>query len=174
MCFSISCRQAGIRYISDDVLFNHLTHNYNQSYHIILTIRCPMRSALPFCVLPILFLALSACSKATVDASSEAALEDSLSSFYSTLSPEDSKKLMSDIALLNEYFQTRVYKGEPADEARQEYLKMLDGKTLKQISEQVNKVKPYQAPVQPEAKEGAGKNAEKVDEVVGGDSPAVT
>jgi hypothetical protein len=106
-------------------------------------------------------MALSACSKTTVDASSETALEDSLSAFYSTLSPEASKKLMSDIALLNEYFQTRVYKGEPADEARQEYLEMLDGKTLKQISEQVNKIKPYQAPVQAEPKETAGENAEK-------------
>lgn len=125
-----------------------------------------MRSALPFCVLPILFMALSACSKNTVDASSETALEDSLSAFYSTLSPEASKKLMSDIALLNEYFQTRVYKGEPADEARQEYLEMLDGKTLKQISEQVNKIKPYQAPVQAEPTETAGENTEKVNENV--------
>jgi hypothetical protein len=108
-----------------------------------------MRSALPFCVLPILFLALSACSKTTVDASSEEALEDSLSAFYSTLSPEDSQALMKDIAVLNEYFQTRVYKGEPADEAREEYLNMLDGKTLKQISEQVSKVKPYESQAQP-------------------------
>jgi Zn-dependent M16 (insulinase) family peptidase len=124
-----------------------------------------MRSALPFCVLPILFLALSACSKTTVDASSEEALEDSLSAFYSTLSPEDSQALMKDIAVLNEYFQTRVYKGEPADEARQEYLEMLDGKTLKQISDQVDKVKPYQSPVQPEPKEITDQNSEVIENV---------
>jgi Zn-dependent M16 (insulinase) family peptidase len=124
-----------------------------------------MRSALPFCVLPILFLALSACSKTTVDASSEEALEDSLSFFYSTLSQEDGKKLMSDITLLNEYFQTRVYKGEPADDARQEYLDMLDGKTLKQISDQVDRVKPYQSPVKPESKETTDQNSEVIENV---------
>lgn len=89
------------------------------------------------------FIGLSACNNPTIDASSDEALHTSLEGFYQTLPVDESNQLKLDIAALNDYFQRRIYKGEPVAEAQKEYMTILNRKTPVEVSKEVARLRPY-------------------------------
>lgn len=89
------------------------------------------------------FLGLAACGEAKVDASSEEALASSLDGLYQTLPVEKGNQLKFNITALNDYFQKRIYKGEPVVEAQKEYMTLLNGKTPSDIDDEVERLRPY-------------------------------
>lgn len=88
-------------------------------------------------------LSLTGCFDPTIDASTNEALHSSLDSLYQTLPIEQSNQLKLNITALNDYFQRRIYKGEPVEEAQQQYLALLHNKTPDEVAEEVERLKPY-------------------------------
>lgn len=89
-------------------------------------------------------LILSGCFDPKIDGASEESLYSSLDHLYQTLPIEQSNQLKVDIDSLNEYFQRRIYKGEPIEEAQKQYLAILNRKTVSEVSEAVGLLKPYE------------------------------
>lgn len=89
------------------------------------------------------FLGLAACNDPRVDASSDEALQSSLDALYQALPVEDGNRLKIDITDLNNYFQKRIYKGEPVADAQKEYMTILNGKTAQEIGDEVDRLRPY-------------------------------
>lgn len=89
------------------------------------------------------FLGLSACNDPKINASSDEALHSSLDGLYQTLPVDQGNKLKLDITALNDYFQKRIYKGEPVAEAQKEYMTILNGKTPGEVGQEVDRLRPY-------------------------------
>lgn len=94
-------------------------------------------NAVRVCLIALSFLSLSACNDPRIDASSDQALQASLDGLYLQLPPTDGEALRQGINALNEYYQKRVYKGEPVDDAQRDYLDTLNGKTVKEVGKEV-------------------------------------
>lgn len=86
---------------------------------------------------------LSGCFEPKIDASSDNSLQGSLEQIYQILPIEKGNQLKLDINVLNEYFQRRIYKGEPVEEAQKQYMAILNRKTPSEVSEEVDRLRPY-------------------------------
>ena len=89
------------------------------------------------------FLGLAACNDPKIDASTDEALQSSLEGLYQTLPVDQGNQLKLNVTALNEYFQKRIYKGEPVEDAQKEYMSILNDKTAAEVGEEVDRLRPY-------------------------------